>query len=79
MTAVEPQRRFAYKVVDGVAKPSVECRIEPTGAGCHFTMSGWIDDMKLAARMLTPLAPRAHDRETARHLDNLRTVLDANG
>lgn len=57
----------------------MEYRIEPTGAGCRFTMSGWIDDMNLAARLLTPLPSRALDRDTARHLDNLRTVLDANG
>ena len=35
--------------------------------------------MNLAARLLTPLPSRALDRDTARHLDNLRTVLDANG
>lgn len=79
VTVVEPERRFAYTVVEGVAKPSVEYRIEPIGAGCRFTMSGWIDDKNLAARLLMPLAVPALRRETVRHLGNLERVLAESG
>lgn len=76
VTVVEPDQRFAYVVVEGVAKPSVEYRIEPTPSGCRFTMSGWIVDKNLAARVLVPFALRALRRETVRHLDNLQRILD---
>lgn len=79
IAVVEPGRRFVYDVVEGVAKPSVEYRIEPIASGCRFTMSGWISDENLAARLLMPFALRSLQRETVRHLDNLRRILDAEG
>lgn len=75
IVAVVHERQFAYKVVEGVATPTVEYRIEPTPTGCRFTMSGWIDEMNTIARVLKPFALRALNRETVRHLDNLRRVL----
>ena len=76
ITALEPTRRFAYTVVDGVARPSVEYTIEPSGRGCRFTMTGWIDDKNLAARLLIPFALPVLRREAARHLEQLRHLLD---
>jgi uncharacterized protein YndB with AHSA1/START domain len=76
VTVVEPGRRFVYEVVRGVAKPSVEYHIEPLASGCRFTMSGWIENKNLAARVLMPFALRALNRETVRHLNNLRRVLE---
>lgn len=79
VTVVEPERRFAYDVVEGVAKPTVEYRIEPTDLGCRFTMSGSIGEMNLVARVLKPFALRSLHRQTVRHLDNLRRILDSDG
>lgn len=75
IVAVEPGQRFVYEVVRGVAKPSVEYRIEPLHVGCRFTMSGWIDDKNLAARILIPVALPALRREAVRHLANLERLL----
>ena len=77
ITDVEPNRRFAYEVTKGVAKPSVGYAVEPTASGCRFTMSGWIDQKNLAARVLMPFAVPALNRETVRHLANLARVMDA--
>ena len=76
VAVVEPEQRFVYEVVRGVAKPSVEYRIEPISSGCRFTMSGWIDDKNFAARVLMPFALPALRRETVRHLEKLRQLLD---
>ena len=74
-TVVELEQRFVDAVVRGVAKPSLEYAIESTASGCRFTMSGWIDDKNLAARVLMSFAVPALRRETVRHLENLRRLL----
>lgn len=76
ITVLEPHRHFAYHVTRGVASPTVEYFIEPAGAGARFTMSGHIDQMNILARILKPLALRALRRETAIHLENLRSILE---
>ena len=76
ITAADAPRRFAYTVVDGVARITVEYLIEPTPDGCRFTMAGAVDDRTLLARAIEPLAIRALRRETAAHLRGLKSLLE---
>lgn len=77
VTDVDAPRRFGYTVVEGVARPTVEYLLEPLGDGCRFTMSGWIDEMGIVARVLQPFALRALRRETKVHLEQLRAMLES--
>ncbi len=76
VTEFDPPHRFAYRVTDGVATPTVEYLVEPRGTMTRFTMSGHIDEMNLVARLLKPLALRALRRETRAHLKQLKTLLE---
>lgn len=76
LTAIDPPRHLAYRVTEGVATPTVEYLVEPSGAGTRFTMSGYIDDMGVVARLLKPVALRSLRRETRAHLGNLKALVE---
>jgi len=77
LTVVEPGERLAYDVVRGVAKPTVEYRLEPLDGGCRFTMSGSIDRMGLLGRILAPVALPSLRREAAIAVANLERLLES--
>ena len=77
MTALDAPRHFAYVVTEGVATPTVEYLVEPDAGGTRFTMSGYITEMGLVARLIQPFALAALRRETPRHLRFLRELLES--
>ena len=79
LTEVEPGERLGYVVVRGVVKPRVVYLLEPHDDGTRFTLTGAVDQLGIAGRLLAPAAVPALRRETAAHVENLRTILEKSG
>ena len=77
VSALELETRFAYRIVEGVAKMTVEYQLEATDSGCRFTMSAESDGDGTLARMLKPIAARTLRRESERHVANLKRLLES--
>jgi hypothetical protein len=77
VSALELETRFAYRIVEGVAKMTVEYQFEATESGCRFTMSAESDGDGTLARMLKPIAARTLRRESERHVANLKRLLES--
>ena len=77
VSALELETRFAYRIVEGVAKMTVEYQLEATDSGCRFTMSAESDGDGTLARLLKPIAARTLRRESERHVANLKRLLES--
>lgn len=64
-------------MVEGIVKPSVTYRVEPEADETRFTMTGAIDQLGLAGRLLKPFALPALRRQTDAHLKNLKRILES--
>ena len=76
VTAVETERLLAYRVVEGFTSLAVDYRLEPLGDGCRFTLTGSSTPRRLVERALEPVAAGALRRQSRRHLENLRGILE---
>lgn len=74
VTASDPPRRFAYRIVEGPLKARNEYLLEPDGDGTLFTMSGGAS-MGRVSHLLAPVLRRAYGRTTRSELDRLRQLL----
>ena len=79
LTAVDHERRFAYRVVEGFTDLEVAYLLEPKGDGCRFTMTGTSSSRGVVARAVEPLAARALRRQLDQQLANLRRLVESSG
>ena len=74
VTANEPPRRFAYRIIEGPLKARNEYLLEPDGDETQFTMSGGAA-LGRVTRLLGPVLRRAYGRTTRQELRRLQQLL----
>lgn len=76
LTEVVPDRRIAFRVVAGPARPEGRYEFEPAGDGTRVTFTLDWEPKGLKEKLMAPLVARTMPKEVAT-LDDLKRVMEA--
>ena len=75
ITALDPQRRIAFRTIAGPVRPEGSFELEPTGAGTRVTFTLRCTPSGMA-KLMTPMVTKTMQSEVAQ-LERLREVLES--
>ena len=76
LTSVAPGEELGYEVVEGIIDMRVHYRLERSGDGCRFTLTGRSRPSNIVARLLDFAGAWQLRREVDSQLRNLKRILE---